>query len=83
MILVDTNIISELWKPEVSAAVSGWFDDQEAGRLFASSITFAELSYGAYRLQTGRRRDFLFSAIGRLAQDSFANRILPFDERCA
>jgi toxin FitB len=83
MILLDTNIISELWRPLPSRAVERWMDMQPTISLFISAITLGELRYGAMRLATGRRRDYLFLALSRLEEQTFQGRILPFDWHCS
>lgn len=43
MILLDTNVISEPWKPVPDEAVIAWLDAQAVETLFISAITIAEL----------------------------------------
>jgi predicted nucleic acid-binding protein len=54
MILVDTNVISELMKSYRHRAVEDWLDVQERGILYASSISLAELVFGIEKLPDGR-----------------------------
>jgi toxin FitB len=83
VILLDTNIISDVWKPQRSLHVERWIDAQPTATLFVSTITLAELNSGACRLPEGRRKDVLLKAIDELATQMFAQRVLPFDQRCA
>lgn len=78
MILVDTNVVSEVLKPAPSAMVIAWLDVHfEACAV--STITVLELEVGVQTLPLGRRRDRLKSAVA-LALERFRPRILPFDE---
>ena len=83
MILLDTNIISELWRPQPSRLVEQWMDAQPTTTLYLSAMTIAELRYGAMRLSESKRQDAYMKAIDRLESQSFDGRILPFDRRCA
>lgn len=56
MIVLDTNIISELSKPHCSAAVLAWLNAQEVRTLYLTTINLAELMAGVHALPGGRRR---------------------------
>ncbi|HWU64551.1 MAG TPA: type II toxin-antitoxin system VapC family toxin [Ensifer sp.] len=79
MILLDTNVVSELWKPEPSAEVLRWIDAQAVETLFLSAITVAELRYGIAALPEGRRRTVLHERMEGEVLPLFAGRVLPFD----
>jgi len=61
MIIVDTNVVSELMKPSPSALVIEWVRDRTGSELFTTSITLAEILYGIARLPGGRRKELLRS----------------------
>ena len=63
MMLIDTNIISEMMKPIPDVNVMKWFDKQEIMQLFVSAITLAEISYGINILpkETGEMHSKLLS----------------------
>jgi predicted nucleic acid-binding protein len=82
MILLDTNVVSEVMKPEPDPAVRRWLNDQAAETLFLSSVTAAELMFGVGALPAGRRKDG-FTAVLDGVLDLFAERILPFDTAAA
>lgn len=82
MILLDTNVVSEAIKPVPHPSVLAWLDARVAETLFLSSITVAELLFGARALPDGRRRDLLAARIDALL-GQFATRILPFDTPAA
>lgn len=83
MILLDTNILSELMRPAPSPAVMSWLAAQPAASLFISAVTEAELRYGVMLLPEGRRRAELMTALEAMLADDFAGRILPFDSAAA
>lgn len=83
MILLDTNVVSELMRTSPDPAVEAWSATQPAENLFFSAVGEAELRYGAAILPTGRRRDTLFSDIEAMLQDAFGDRVLPFDSNAA
>ena len=79
MILLDTNAISELWRPVPDARVVAWFDAQAIETLCLSAITVAELRFGIAALPEGRRRQMLRDRLEREVLVLFAGRVLPFD----
>ena len=83
MILLDTNVVSELMRPEPDQAVLRWFANQASIDLYLSAIAEAELSRGAAMLPAGKRRDQLMAAIDAMIAEDFAGRILPFDSAAA
>ena len=81
MILVDTNVLSELTKPSPEARVVGWLEVNEPA-LAVPTITLAELRYGIARLPRGRRRSSLLR-FWQTTCDQFRGRIFSFDQRAA
>jgi len=83
MILLDTNVISELMKPSPDARVETWLAAQLPADCFISAVTEAELRYGVEILPPGQRRQQFEAALeGMLVQD-FAGRIIAFDSAAA
>jgi toxin FitB len=82
MIVLDTNVISEMMKQLPSPAVAAWLDAQRAETLYLSAITIAEIRYGIACLPEGGRRDALLGAFA-CTEDLFAGRILAFDTEAA
>ncbi len=74
--LLDTNVVSEMWKPRPDPAVHSWLE-ANAGDCALSEITFGELHYGAHRLPFGRRRSELLRHISFLRED-YRDVVLPF-----
>lgn len=83
MIILDTNIVSEMMKTDPSTAVLQWMDQQEAIQLFITTITIAEISYGLHALPDSNRRKYLEDAFNRAIMNAFKHRILPFEESSA
>jgi toxin FitB len=79
MIILDTNVVSELWRPHPSAAVETWVESLDWNQTYISTVTLGELYDGAYRLPDGRRKSTLLALIVDLEALSFKGRILPFD----
>jgi len=83
MILIDTNVISELMRAKPASAVLDWFGCQDAAALYLSAVGEAELWRGAVILPEGKRRDRLIAEIGAMVSEDFAGRVLPFDSAAA
>jgi predicted nucleic acid-binding protein len=83
MILLDTNILSELMRPAPEPAVEQWLADQPAASVFISAITEAELRYGLALMPSGKRRSALAAEIEAMLGEDFSGRILPFDSAAA
>ncbi|MBD2294500.1 type II toxin-antitoxin system VapC family toxin [Anabaena sphaerica FACHB-251] len=83
MIILDTNLLSELMKPKKSEAVRNWTNQQPLMSLFTTTITQAEILYGITLLAEGKRRDELAQAAQLMFSEDFAGRILPFDQNAA
>jgi predicted nucleic acid-binding protein len=79
MILIDTNAISELWRPAPDARVIAWFNAQAIETLYISAVTVAELRYGIAVLPVGHRRQTLHARMERDVFQLFGGRVLPFD----
>lgn len=82
MIIVDTNVASELMRPAPAQAVRDWVSSQAAGDLCTTAITVAEIRYGLARLTGGRRKDRLQAAADEVFT-AFSEYILPFDASAA
>lgn len=83
MIVLDTNVISELTRRSPAPGVVSWLDSLAATEVLTTAITAAELLYGVARLPSGHRKNELAAAIHGLLSDDFGSRILPFDEDAA
>lgn len=79
MILVDTNVISEPWKPTPDERVLAWIDAQAIETLYLSAITVAELRFGIAAMPIGRKRTTLHNRLEREVLPLFQGRVLSFD----
>ena len=81
--LLDTNIVSNIVKPEPSQALLAWMGEQKDDDLFIASLTIAEIQRGILEKPPGKKRAALdaWFAGPDGPQALFAGRILPFDER--
>jgi predicted nucleic acid-binding protein len=83
VIVLDTNVVSELMKAAPAAAVARWIVEQPATILYTTSITQAEILHGILLLPTGRRRGALETAAEAMFEVDFGGRVLPFGGEAA
>jgi predicted nucleic acid-binding protein len=79
VIVLDTNVISEVMKPAPEARVMAWLRAQALEELATTAVSLAEIGYGLCRLPPGRRRDDLEARYRTFLARGFGDRILPFD----
>lgn len=83
MIVLDTNVISEIFRPEPEGRVIAWIEGL-TGDVAITAVTLAELLAGVRRLPEGRRRSALTGKIGAALEPYRETKaILPFDDRAA
>lgn len=80
MIVLDTNVVSELMRPLPSPTVVAWVDRQAESTLFLTTLTLAEIRLGIAVLPAGRRRTSLDEVFENAIRPLFADRVLVFDE---
>ncbi|MCW0235120.1 MAG: type II toxin-antitoxin system VapC family toxin [Ferrovibrio sp.] len=83
MIILDTNVASALMRPETAEPIWVWLFMQDANALCTTSITVAEMFYGARILPAGTRRERMLDALSNYFDKELGGRILPFDEAAA
>lgn len=83
MIVLDTNVVSEMMKPSPSQAVLDWLNRQQSERLHLTTITIGEIEYGLRILPDGQRRRDLKDRFNRFVATAFALRVLSYDEPAA
>ena len=83
MIILDTNVVSELMRPAPEPRVLHWFGNQSAEDLHITAVTMAEILYGIELIATSRRRDTVRAGAEKMFEDVFGDRILPNEERAA
>lgn len=82
MIILDTNVVSELMRPEPAPQVAGWIRRRDRRELRMTAITLAEIRYGIARLPDGRRKQVLRDAADDIFR-AFSDQVLPVDEAAA
>lgn len=83
MIVLDTNVVSELMRASPEEGVFNWIADQPAQSLYITSISLAEIVHGILLLPAGKRRNAIQSAAESMFSVEFGGRILPFEESAA
>ena len=83
MILLDTNVVSELMRPEASPVVLKWFSRQHAQEIYGSSINLAEIFYGIELLTGGKRRHEFLAGAERMFTRVLAGRVFAFEDEAA
>lgn len=83
MLLLDTNVVSELMRPNAAAPVLTWMARQPAEAMMVSVITVMEIRYGLARLPFGARRAAMEARFEQFLKVGFAGKILPFEEGAA
>ena len=83
MFALDTNVASELMRPEPMRAVAAWIAERDAQEMYLTAVSEAELRYGVAILPAGKRRSALEAAMARWFDQGFIGRILPFDSAAA
>ena len=80
MIVLDTNVLSELMRANPSPTVINWVDKQDEKTLYLTSISLSEIRYGIAALPQGKRRTNLSQQFEQHIRPLFQDRILDFDE---
>ena len=78
MVILDTNVISEILRPEPNRSVVSWFESQPRDQLFTTAITRAEILYGIALLPKGNRREKLSEVAQLIFEEDLEGRILAF-----
>lgn len=82
-IILDTNVLSELMRPQPDRNVMDWFAERTAACFQVTAITQAEILLGIALLPEGKRKNELTVAAEAMFSEDFAGRCLPFDEASA
>jgi toxin FitB len=83
VIVLDTNVISELARQVPDPGALTWLDSLEISEVATTAVTAAELRYGVARLPDSHRKRELAVVIRGLLTEDFYGRVLPFDERAS
>ncbi|NEE02108.1 type II toxin-antitoxin system VapC family toxin [Phytoactinopolyspora halotolerans] len=79
MIVLDTNVVSELCRPAPEPAVAAWASQHPRDDVFITATTVAELLFGIRCLPDGRRKEELTTRMASVVGQDFDGRVLPFD----
>jgi predicted nucleic acid-binding protein len=83
VILLDTNVLSALMRPQPDAQVIHWLDRQPRTSVWTSAITVFEIRFGLQVMATGKRRNALIASFELLLSDLLERRIAHFDSAAA
>jgi predicted nucleic acid-binding protein len=83
VIVLDTNVLSELMRAEPAETVVRWMAAQPGETLYTTTITQAEILYGVMLLPTGKRRGAFEAAVDAMFGEDFGGRILSFGSAAA
>jgi hypothetical protein len=83
VIVLDTNVISELARQAPDPGVLSWLDSLEVSEVVTTAVTAAELRYGVARLPDGHRKRELIAVIRGILAEDFRGQVRPFDERAS
>jgi len=82
MIVLDTNVLSEVMRIMPDVMVQNWMNQQHSETLYITSVTLAEILFGIAILPTGKRKNMLLGPLKGLLK-IFEGRILSFDDTAA
>ncbi|MGH8140701.1 MAG: type II toxin-antitoxin system VapC family toxin [Steroidobacteraceae bacterium] len=83
MIILDTNVVSEVLRPTPEPTVLKWLEQQPASSIFTTAVTEGEILYGIRLLPEGNRRTKLWTAAEEIFGADFEGRVLSFDSEAA
>lgn len=83
MVVLDTNVISDLLRKHPNSSVTAWFAMQAPATLHTTAVTLAEMLFGLELMPAGTRRDGLMIGTGEIFGKLFGGRVLPFDQMAA
>src|ERR1700756_373570 len=83
MILLDTNVLSELMREVPHPAVLAWLDRQPSSSVWISTVTLLEIQFGLFRMPEGKRRDRMIRELEIMLHEEIEERYAPFDKAAA
>ncbi len=79
MIILDTNVLSALMRPDPDVPVLKWLDQQPDSSIWTTSITIMEIRYGLQSMPAGRRREQMTQELEAVLKEEIEGRYAPFD----
>jgi predicted nucleic acid-binding protein len=83
MIILDTNVVSELMRRNPHPAVRAWMNAQPRDSLVTTAITVMELRASVEKLLQSQRRQELEADIDWALSDLVGSRVLNYDRKAA
>jgi predicted nucleic acid-binding protein len=83
MILLDTNVISEIMLPEPDERIIRWLDRQPAASIWTTSVTVFEIRFGLETMPAGKRRTTPSAFFEQWLHEAMQQRIVSYDETAA
>jgi hypothetical protein len=83
MIILDTNVLSELMREVPHPAVLAWLDRQPSSSVWISTVTLLETQFGLLRMPEGKRRDRMIRELEIILHEEIEERYAPFDKAAA
>src|ERR1700692_691057 len=82
MIILDTNVLSELMLRAPDERVLAWLDQQPRSSIWTTSVTVFEVRFGLESMPVGKRRTVLIQDFEKMLL-SIDRRVAPFDTEAA
>ncbi len=83
MLIIDTNVVSELMRPDPNRQVVDWLSRQKVSDVHLTALTIAEITYGLNIMPDGKRQRDLETRFRQVVEGGFSGRVLAFDEAAA
>lgn len=83
MIILDTNIVSELMRARPEERLIPWVNAQPRLSIWTTAVTIMESRVGLLAMPPGRRHEAMISAFEQLLVRDIGQRVLPFDQPAA
>lgn len=83
MILLDTNVLSELMRPQPDHAVLAFLRATAVSELAVTAVTVLEIRYGLATMPGGSRKQDKQARFETLVARAFEDRVLAFDQPAA
>jgi predicted nucleic acid-binding protein len=83
MIILDTNVVSEIMLSKPDERVLRWLDQQPRTSIWTNSVTVFEIRFGLETMPAGKRRTALMGSFERWLDEVVQQRIASYDETAA
>lgn len=83
MIILDTNIVSEIMKLEPEPNVLKWYNSTGGELIWQNAISIYEIQFGLSLMPDGRKKETLQQSFNRMLRERFSQRVIEFDVNAA